>query len=121
MESNGRDFRRRVEQTSSNALVIAKLLESHPSVEKVYYPALSDTKPLYDRCKRPEGGYGYLISLIFKQDADAIKFLDNLHTAKGPSLGTDFTLVCPYTLFAHFKELEWVSNMFLLRVMGSHF
>jgi len=109
MEFNGRDFRKRVEQTSTNALVIAQLLESHPSVEKVYYPALGDTKALYEQCKRPEGGYGYLLSILFKKDVDAIAFLNNLLVAKGPSLGTDFTLVCPYTLFAHFKELEWVS------------
>jgi len=30
--------------------------------------------------------------------------------SKGPSLGTVFTLACPYTLLAHFNELEWAES-----------
>jgi len=29
---------------------------------------------------------------------------------KGPSLGTNFTLVCPYTLLAHYCELDWAAS-----------
>ena len=29
---------------------------------------------------------------------------------KGPSLGTNFTLVCPYTMLVHFDELEWAES-----------
>jgi cystathionine gamma-synthase len=40
--------------------------------------------------------------------------------AKGPSLGTNFTLVCPYTLLAHYNELPWAEEFgvdrFLIRV-----
>lgn len=35
---------------------------------------------------------------------------DALETAKGPSLGTNFTLCCPYTLLAHYGELEWAGQ-----------
>lgn len=35
---------------------------------------------------------------------------DALETAKGPSLGTNFTLCCPYTLLAHYGELEWAAQ-----------
>lgn len=38
---------------------------------------------------------------------DAIEFFDTLDVAKGPSLGTNFTLASPYTLLAHYGELEW--------------
>ena len=34
-------------------------------------------------------------------------FYDALDVAKGPSLGTNFTLVCPYTLLAHYHELDF--------------
>ena len=27
----------------------------------------------------------------------------------GPSLGTSYTLVCPYVMLAHYDELEWAS------------
>ena len=30
--------------------------------------------------------------------------------AKGPSLGTNFTLACPYTIIAHYAELEWADR-----------
>ncbi|MDG2125621.1 MAG: PLP-dependent transferase, partial [Verrucomicrobiales bacterium] len=29
---------------------------------------------------------------------------------KGPSFGTYFTLACPYTLLAHFHELDWAAG-----------
>ena len=34
-------------------------------------------------------------------------FYDALKLTKGPSLGTEFTLVSPYTLMAHNNELGW--------------
>jgi cystathionine gamma-synthase len=34
-------------------------------------------------------------------------FYDGLDVAKGPSLGTNFTLICPYTLLAHYHELDF--------------
>ena len=37
-------------------------------------------------------------------------FYDILDVAKGPSLGTNFTLVCPYTLLAHYHELDFAMN-----------
>ena len=37
-------------------------------------------------------------------------FYDALDTAKGPSLGTNFTLTSPYVLLAHYQELEWASS-----------
>ena len=38
------------------------------------------------------------------------KFYGALKVCKGPSLGTNFTLVCPYVLLAHYKELKWAQN-----------
>lgn len=35
---------------------------------------------------------------------------DTLETEKGPSLGTNFTLCCPYTLLAHYGELDWAAE-----------
>jgi cystathionine beta-lyase/cystathionine gamma-synthase len=37
-------------------------------------------------------------------------FYDELNVAKGPSLGTNFTLVCPYTILAHFEELAFAKS-----------
>ena len=47
-------------------------------------------------------------------------FFDNLEICKGPNLGTNFTLCCPYTILAHYTELEFVESCgvsrWLLRV-----
>lgn len=77
-------------------------------VKEVYYPKYNPTKAFYDACRCPNGGYGGLLSITFHFEKDAMLFYDNLATAKGPSLGTNFTLVSPYTLLAHYGELEWV-------------
>ena len=63
---------------------------------------------MYDSWRR-EGttGYGSLFSLVLKEKANAQVFYDRLNVAKGPGFGTNFTMVCPYTMIAHFNELEW--------------
>jgi cystathionine gamma-synthase len=62
------------------------------AVKKVYYPKYSDTRPNYDKCRTPNGGYGGLLSATFHTKQDAANFFDSLDTVKGPSLGTNFTL-----------------------------
>ena len=110
MEANSRDFSARVKRANANAEIICALLKQHHSVTKVYYPKDSSTQALYDAFRRPQGGYGYLLSVIFKNPQSAIAFFDALDVAKGPSLGTNFTLACPYTLFAHYGEREWAAS-----------
>ena len=58
----------------------------------MYYPKYSPTKQNYDHCRNPRGGYGGLLSVTFHSSAEAVTFFDRLETAKGPSLGTNFTL-----------------------------
>ena len=50
------------------------------------------------------------MSIRFKKPEAAIAFHDALDVAKGPSLGTNFTLCCAYALFAHYSELEWAAE-----------
>lgn len=57
-----------------------------------------------------EPGYGGLFSLTFTSLNASRAFFDTLKCCKGPSLGTNFTLASPYTLLAHYLELEWASH-----------
>lgn len=61
-------------------------------VKEVYYPKYSLTKLFYDEYRTPTGGYGGLLSVTFRTRSTAVAFYDALETAKGPSLGTNFTL-----------------------------
>ncbi|KAI9717418.1 MAG: hypothetical protein M1812_004770 [Candelaria pacifica] len=110
MERNSRDFVERIERINTNAEAICEVLKNHRRVKEVYYPKYSPTRPFYDHCRNARGGYGGLLSVTFYTTAEAVTFFDVLDTAKGPSLGTNFTLSSPYTLLAHYGELEWAAE-----------
>jgi cystathionine gamma-synthase len=47
----------------------------------------------------------------------APRFFDALRIAKGPNLGTNFSLCCPYTILAHYNELEFVERCGISRYL----
>jgi cystathionine gamma-synthase len=129
MERNSRDFRGRIKQVNDNAYDITEYLysrsiedtslpESDPSastrvIKKVYYPRWC-TPEIYNQAKRTptlgKGGFGGLFSITFTSLAASQAFFDTIACAKGPSLGTSFTLASPYTLLAHYGELDWAAQ-----------
>ncbi|KAL1919163.1 uncharacterized protein VTP21DRAFT_2545 [Calcarisporiella thermophila] len=106
LERNSRNFVQRAKKIDDNAEALCEFLRAHPLVEQIYYPKFI-TSHHYEACKSPEGGYGGLFSVVLKSPEMATVFFDNLPVHKGPSLGTNFTLACPYTLLAHYYELDW--------------
>jgi cystathionine gamma-synthase len=110
MERNSRHFVLRIERINDNAELICDVLRGHPLVKDVYYPKYNPSRPCYDACRTPNGGYGGLLSFTFHTTAQAIAFFDRIETAKGPSLGTNFTLTSPYVILAHFLELDWAAQ-----------
>lgn len=110
MERNSRNFVSRIEQINANAGAIAELLHHSPATKAVYYPKLRPSKTNYDACRNPGGGYGGLLSVTFNHIQEAVVFFDTLAVLKGPSLGTNFTLACPYVILAHYHELEWAAK-----------
>jgi cystathionine gamma-synthase len=120
LEIDSRDYRERVARTNEIAFVVCDYLRNNPAVESVYYPAVADQE-MYDRFKRPGGGYGGLLSFVLK-DADRTTeaFYDALEITKGPNLGTSFSLCCPFVLIAHYNELDWAesagASRYLIRI-----
>ena len=51
-----------------------------------------------------------MLSIVFHNETHAIIFYDAIETAKGPSLGTNFTLTSPYTILAHYTEMDWAEK-----------
>ena len=41
---------------------------------------------------------------------NAARFFDALRVSKGPNLGTSYTLACPFTILAHFNELQFAER-----------
>lgn len=104
--SNIKSYRKRAKTVNQNGRELAKWLSCHPAVSQVWHPSL-DGRDAYDAVRRKDGGYGGLLSFSLKAPKKAPKVFDSLKLTKGPSFGTPFTLVCPYTLLAHYPELEW--------------
>lgn len=110
LEKNSRDFEVRVRKMNENAEALCAWLREQPAVESVWYPKYTMPEA-YGRVMRAGGGYGSLFSIVLKNSAEnAPRFYDRLRVSKGPSLGNNFTLACPYTLLAHFEELDWAES-----------
>ncbi len=107
--SNLKSYSKRMKIVNANGLALAAWLASHPAVANVWHPSLTN-KENYERVMRKGGGYGGLLSFTLKQPKKAPKVYDALQLCKGPGFGTIFTLVCPYTLLAHYQELEWAEG-----------
>jgi cystathionine gamma-synthase len=110
LERNSRDYTERLPRINASASKLTAFLARRPEVESVFYPQLIDTAH-YDEFRKPTGGYGGLFSLVLKDAPQhAAKFHDALRVCKGPNLGTNFTLACPFTILAHYDELDYVES-----------
>ncbi|KNE69140.1 hypothetical protein AMAG_13996 [Allomyces macrogynus ATCC 38327] len=116
LEHNSRPFAERVRVINRNTEVVVDFLAKSPLVDRVFYPTLTD-RAAYDafRVATSDSGYGALLSVQFPTEVQAATFYDALHVAKGPSLGTTFTLACPYTIMAHYTELAWAAEFGVCR------
>lgn len=107
--SNLAGYAKRTQTTNENGLALAQWLANHPAVEQVWYPSLVNPEN-YLAAMRKGGGYGGLLSFVLRSPKKTPKVYDNLRLCKGPSFGTTFSLVVPYTLIAHYTELEWAEG-----------
>ena len=105
----------RRKRVNASAYDLVERLRAHARVKAVYYPSTVDAMR-YEYFLRhtdtpQEKQYGPVFSLLLhgaEQEAQA--FYNALTFAKGPSLGTNFTLCCPYTMLAHYDELDFVES-----------
>jgi len=110
LELNSRNAAERVAAISRSAQTLADFLHTHPAVEHVYYPSLTG-KALYDAYRRPQGGYGGLLSVVLRNpEQTTAPFFDRLEVCKGPNLGMNYTLACPFTILAHYNELDFAES-----------
>ena len=79
----------RMQRACENAEKIAAVLNTHPLVERVYYPGLS-SHPGHELAKKQMRGYGGIISFVLKGDslADATRVMEGVKIfALAESLG----------------------------------
>jgi cystathionine gamma-synthase len=78
----------RVRRQNENGQRVAKFLEGHPAVRRVYYPGLP-SHPDYEIARRQMTGFGGVVSFEIKGDMDKTgRFIDRLRLPYvGPTLG----------------------------------
>ena len=109
LEEHSRDFAERVHATSKNGVALYKFLTAHPAVERVFH-SMNDKRGVYDYFLKPGGGHCSLLSFVLKDKSKTPEFYDSLQFCKGASIGTNFTLISPYTMMAHYDELAWAEE-----------
>lgn len=55
--------------------------------------------------------------MVLKDEQSSATFYNHMDCAKGPSLGTNFTLCSPYTILAHYGELDWAAQFGVCRYL----
>ena len=82
-------FELRMQRHNENGLAVARFLEQHPRVERVYYPGL-ESHPYHQVARRTMRGYGGLVTFLVK-DADWRQTADVVDRVRifriAPSLG----------------------------------
>ncbi len=96
-------FPLRVEKQNESALEIARFLENHPKIKKVYYPFL-ESHPHYEIAKKQMKGGGGVVTFEVKGNINTAKrFLDALKLCYiGPSLGGVETLITHPALVSYY-------------------
>lgn len=84
----------RMRQHNANALAMARFLETHPQVERVYYPGLA-SHPDHEIAARISAGFGGMVSFLVRGGLDSTsRFVDNCRIPIiAPSMGGVETLM----------------------------
>jgi cystathionine beta-lyase/cystathionine gamma-synthase len=91
----------RMKQHDANGLAVARFLQKHPKVKRVYYPGLED-HPQHELAKRQQCGFGSMISIETGSLENADSFARALRLAIfAESLGGVETLVCHPASMTH--------------------
>lgn len=93
----------RVKRQNESALRIARFLETHPAVERVFYPGL-ESHPGHAIARQQMSGFGGILSFLLKENSlDAVgRFILHLRFAHAAgNLGAVETIVAPPATSSH--------------------
>ena len=98
-------FELRMKRHNENGLAVARFLQAHPRVERVYYPGV-EGHPYYEIAKRTMTGFGGLITFLVK-NADwraTAAVVDRVKIPRiGPSLGGVESLIEQPMVMSYFE------------------
>lgn len=110
------NYEERVNKINFNTKKIVEYLENNDKVKDVFHVFEESNKINYNKISNGDNCYGGVISVVFNDKFS--KVYDKINLPKGPSLGTDFTLLMPYTILAHYDLVSSVEGRKYLDEIG---
>ena len=111
-----KDYESRMEIISSNTKKLVEYFKTAPFIDEIFYCLNPKYASNYQKLMIDENSYTGIISVTFKKDFKEV--YDKLNFAKGPSLGTEFTLLMPYTYLAHYDLITSKDGNEFLKEIG---
>lgn len=102
-----------VAQLNANAARLAEYLNRHPAVKRVHWAAGS---PHFTDLAKTPSSCGAMVSIELNGAIEP--FYDSIRAMKGPSFGTQFTLLSPFMYLAHYDLVTSDSGRTFLREVG---
>ena len=111
-----KDYESRMKIISSNTKKLVEYFKTAPFIDEIFYCLNPKYASNYQKLMIDENSYTGIISVTFKKDFKEV--YDKLNFSKGPSLGTEFTPLMPYTYLAHYDLITSKSGNEFLKEIG---
>lgn len=111
-----KEYENRIKTISENTKALVEYFQKASFIDEIFYCLSSKYASNYKKLMIDENSLTGIISVTFKKDFKEV--YDKLNFAKGPSLGTEFTLLMPYTYLAHYDLVTSKSGNEFLKQIG---
>ena len=110
------DYEAVVRTLNASTPRIAAFLESHPRVQRVYWPRSPESRANFARIARGPDAVGGMLSFTLK--TPLAPFYDAVRLPKGPSFGMKNTLISPFIYIAHYDLVTTAAGRAELAASG---
>ena len=111
------DYENKMKKISENSFQLYEYLKEQDFVEKIHSVYEENSWENFSKIRKNNNHVG-LLSLVFKKNL--VECYDILNIAKGPSLGTEFSLAMAYTYLAHYDLIHSEEGLKKLKESGLH-
>lgn len=112
-----KDYGSKMKKISDNTFQLYQYLKQQDFIEKIHSVYEENSWENFSKIRKNNNHIG-LLSLVFKKNL--AECYDSLNIAKGPSLGTEFSLAMAYTYLAHYDLVTSEKGLQKLKENGLH-
>ena len=98
-----KNYESRVKKISSNTIKLIEYFKTCSFIDEVFHCMQKSNGTNYQKLMKDDNSYSGVISATFTKPFQEV--YDKLNFPKGPSLGTEFTLLMPYVYLAHYDYI----------------